>query len=480
VASEDEKRGKDLAELARLLFLWLQDNELSGIQGLKEIPPGDFELYAGTYHERKRTRNALDNRLVPNLWTGEPAELKRFQELQLGSSHLVLVDNPNHIVQLPDGRRFGQNRIVEAQPGSRLDRAGALVTIEPELDSRDADDATLGRTRNYDICTLLRRVDMVWDDVNEAVQARFRYPALLTYDAPRLAYDMNVTSVIVPANDDPREFRDTLYNTATYKNRRLVAQDDGGDYYRKWRAAKPRDPKERDFRPTLLHDDYLKDCFTEVLMKKGDDVLLVELPAGRALYRLLRDDRRPRRKPSDALTVQPLLVIGQLDPRSAVELAAAKATRTTDTPLIVPIRAVLFHAIDGGNDVPSVRRGGLAYTGGPPTRFTIDYRAYVRWYHGEKVDLGDDENWFQSFVDTFFAGSAYVIDLEHPRPGVVLKGQVLKPDVNREELFLKPLRAAAAEAKGPVQKRLQDLLAWCQASPYRFVFLRSTDFGPEG
>jgi hypothetical protein len=472
VSSEDEKRGKDLAELARLLLLWLQDNELPGIQGLRDTPPGDFELYAGTYHK-------LPRKLLPILWTAEPAELKRFQELRRGITHVVLVDNPHHAVQLPDGRWFNQNRIVEAQPGGRLDREGALVTVDPELDSRDADDETLGRTRNYDVSAVLRRVDMVWDDFEEAVQARFKYPKLLSYpDPPRLAYDMNLKNIITPADTVPREFRDTLYYTATYKNRETIGQDDAGDHYDKWRAT-ARSKKRRDFRPTLLSDDYLKDCFKEFVMKKGDDVLLVELPEGRAFYRLLRN-RRPRRKPSDALTVQQLPVIGTLDPRSPAQIAADKAVGTTDTPLVHPVRAVLFHCVEGGNDVPTVRRGNLDFSGGPRTRFMIDYRAYVRWYHGEKVNLGADEKWFQSFVDTFFADAVYLLDLEHPHPGVNLEGQVIKPDVDRGELFLKPLRAAHATAQGPAQKRLKKILDWAEASPYRFVFLRGTDYGAEG
>jgi hypothetical protein len=480
VATGDEKRGRDLAELARLLLLWLQDNELPGIQGLKDSPPSTFEFYAGTYHGLQRNQQrALDNRILPNMWTSEPAELKRFQELRLGVSHHLLVDNPQHVVQLPDGRRFGPNRIIEAKPGERLDREGALITVEPELDSREANDDTLGKTRNYDVCSVLRRVDMVWDDVDEAVQARFRWPALLQYDAPRLAYDVNVDQIIVPAGFDPHDFKETLYSTATYKNRERIMQDDGGDHYDKWRAAKPRSRAQRDFRPTMLSDSYLKDCFTEFVLKKGDDVLLVELPAGRAYYRLLRNNRPPR-KPSDALSVRPLFVIGKLDSRSPAQIAEDKAVGTTDTPLVLPVRAVLFHCVDGGSVVPAVRRGNLDYSSGPVTRFTVDYRAYVRWYHGEKLDLGADENWFQSFVDTFFADSAYVIDLEHPQPGVDLTGQVTKPDLDREELFLKPLRAGVANAEGPVKEQLQKLVAWCDASPYRFVFLRGTDYGPEG
>jgi len=480
MASGDEKRGKELAELARLLLSWLQDNELPGIQGLKDASPSDFELYAGTYHILQRNQQrALDNRLLPNLWTTEPAELKRFQELRLGVSYLLLVDNPNHIVHLPDGRSVGHNRIVEAKPGGRLDRDGALITVEPELDSRRADNDTLGKTRNYDISSVLRRVDMVWDDVDEAVRARFRWPVLLQYDAPRLAYDMNVDQIIVPAGLDPRQFKETLYFTATYKNRERIMQDDGGDHYDKWRAPKPRGKAQRDFRPTMLSDFYLKDCFTEFVMRKGDDVLLVELPAGRAFYQLLRNDRTPR-KPSEALSVRPLIVIGQLDPRSPAQIAADKAAGATDTPLVLPVRAVLFHCVDGGNVTPTVRRGNLDYSGGPVRRFTVDYRAYVRWYHGDKVDLGADENWFQSFVDTFFADSAYVVDLEHPKPGVDLTGQVTKPNVNREELFLKPLRAGLANAQGPVKDQLQKLVKWCEESPYRFVLLRGTDYGPQG
>jgi hypothetical protein len=473
VASEDEKRGKDLANLARLLLLWLHDNELPGIHGLSgDTPPDDFELYAGTYH-------ALSRKRLPNLWTAEPAELKRFQELRCGITHVVLVDNPHHAVQLPDGRWFTQNRIVEAQPGGRLDREGALVTVEPELDSRDPDE-TLGRTRNYDISYVLRRVDMVWDDFEEAVQARFKYPELLSYpDPPRPAYDLNLKEIIAPAGTVPREFRDILYYTATYKNHETIGQRDEGDHYDKWPGGTARSKKRREFRPTLLSDEYLKDCFKEYVMKKGDDVLLVELPAGRAFYRLLRN-RRPRRKPSDALTVQQLPVIGTLDSRSPAQIAADKAVGTTDTPLVHPVRAVLFHCVDGGNEVPTVGRGKLDFSGGPRTRFMIDYRAYVRWYHGQKVNLGADATWFQSFVDTFFADAVYLVDLERPRPGIDLKGLVKLPDLNREELFLKPLRAAYATAQGPTQKQLKKILDWADASPYRFVFLRGTDYGPEG
>jgi hypothetical protein len=483
VASEDDKRGKDLAELARLLFLWLQDNELPGIQGLKGSEPSDFELYAGTYHELPfNFRGTLDKRVLPFLWRTESAELERFGELKLGVSHVVLVDNPlQPVVQLPDGREVGYNRIVEAKPGAPLDREGAFITVEPELDSRDADDQTLNTTLNFDISSVATRVDMVWDDVDEAVQVGFRWPKLLQYDdAPRLRFDMNVNQIIVPAGLDPRTFKETLYFAATYKNRETIMQEDAGDHYNKWRADKPRGKEQRDFRPTMLSDAYLKDCFKEWVMKKGDDLLRVELPAGFVFYRLLRNTKRPQRKPSDALSVQPLTVIGKLDRRSPAQIAEDKAAGTTDTPHTHPVPAVLFHCVDGGHVVPTQGRGNLRFSSGPP-RFSVDYRAYVRWYHGEKLNLGADENWFQSFVDTFFADSAYVVDLEHPRR-YDRRGKVVKPDLpdlNREELFLKPLRAGATNADGPLKDQLQKLVKWCEESPYRFVFLRGTDYGPE-
>src|SRR5205823_7718989 len=127
MASADEKRGRDLAELARQFLLWLRDNELPGVEGFRYATIDEFNLCAGTYHRIEASSSrALDNRILPNLWVGEPKELKRLQSLRLGISFVLLVNNPHDVVELPDGRKFPRNQIVSA-PNIPLEQPGALI-----------------------------------------------------------------------------------------------------------------------------------------------------------------------------------------------------------------------------------------------------------------------------------------------------------------------------------------------------------------
>ncbi|HET6346580.1 MAG TPA: hypothetical protein VFH51_16730, partial [Myxococcota bacterium] len=88
MTTKDEKLGEELAELARQFLLWLENNELPGVPGLKGARHDFFKLYAGTYHKLDRVSgNLFDQRLLPNLWTDRPDELRRMQSLRLGISH---------------------------------------------------------------------------------------------------------------------------------------------------------------------------------------------------------------------------------------------------------------------------------------------------------------------------------------------------------------------------------------------------------
>jgi hypothetical protein len=92
--SDDAKRGRELAELARQFFVWLRQNELPGLPGLKGVPFDHFQAYAGIYRKLKASQQRLlDNRVLPNLWFGEPAEQRRLQSLKLGVSYFLLVNN---------------------------------------------------------------------------------------------------------------------------------------------------------------------------------------------------------------------------------------------------------------------------------------------------------------------------------------------------------------------------------------------------
>jgi len=478
----DEECGRRLAELARQFLLWLRDNELPGIRGLRDTEIGQFELYAGTYHAKRSSGLVYD---LPNLWLSDPAEVRRLRSLRLGVSHLLLLTNEHDIVTLTDGRKFHRNRIVEVG-NVPLERPGALMTVSPVLDSRTADDKTLSTVRRFDICSISQRIDLVWDDAEAAAQAHFKYPFILAYETPRLAYEVNVQKVLPPQQilPDPnsnaydrilvqraRAFRETLYFTATYANRRRVA-DRGGDYYAKWRADKPT-ARDRQFRPTLLTDTYLKECFTEFVMKKGDDVLMVELPEARAFYRLIQKPPSRQKPYGPSLSVEPLLTIStRLAPPTGAELAkrAGRAAPDDDTPIAYPVPAVLFHAVDGGENLPTVlRRGKLDYSGGPPTRVVVDYKAYVRWLHNDSnLNLGSDDAWLESFRDAFFGDAAYPLDLT----GTTI-------EAHTHDIFLSSLRAEAGESVGPIKERLNQLIEWCE-QPNHVVFTQGMRFGPDG
>src|SRR5688572_736981 len=161
----DDKRGRELAELARQFLLWIRDNELPGVPGLRGAQPDFFQIHAGIYRKLKRSRSQpFNNKLIPNAWSGEPAEQKRFQEPRLGITHVLLINNPVDLITLPDGRQLERNRIVPASREVPLDRPNAMIAVSPSLDSLEADDATLGLVRNYGFSAILPRTDLVYDD----------------------------------------------------------------------------------------------------------------------------------------------------------------------------------------------------------------------------------------------------------------------------------------------------------------------------
>ncbi|HZN17943.1 MAG TPA: hypothetical protein VFB84_07100 [Micromonosporaceae bacterium] len=466
MTTKDEKLGEELAELARQLLLWLQDNDLPAVPGLRMAMHDDFRLYAGTYHRLDR----FGGKLLPNLWANQPDEQRRMQALRLGISHVLLVGNPNEDVTLPDGRTYGSNRIVltkrppDGVTDVPIDRPGALMTVKPQLSSRTADDPTLGRTQNYDFAVIRDRVDLVYDDAATAAALGFRYPYLLDYQTPRRIFEANVQDVPIPQQLEPppgplhdrvlaqriREFREYLYHNATYHNRRRVAER-GGDYYGKYRAKVPLDKRQRQFRPTLLSDDYLTENFIELVMKRGDDLLLIDLPDSRHLYRLLWEPQQGR---TPKLTVQFLATIG----------GAAGGAATKEPEL--PVNAVVFRAVDGADEPPTqVRFGNLDYKGGLPEELVVDYKAFLRWYYNDqRLRYRSDAEWLDAFVDVFFGDQTYPVELSTI--------PVHAPD--REPLFLGALRQAAGEGPpGPIKDRLAELVAWCddpKMKDQRFVF----------
>lgn len=477
MANADDTRGHKLAELARQFLLWLQDNELPQIAGLRGAPLNLFELYAGVYRKAEWIRGGpFDVKLPPGLALGAEAEQRRFAGLRLGGTHVLLLTHPEANTKAPDGTLVRRNRIVAAGKAA-LTQPGALVTVAPLLDSLKADEATIHSLLCFDFTSIQHRADLVWDDAAEGARSGIKYPFIFAYETPRRAYLDDLQDVLVPSEIEPkpgsnryaetlakrtREFREHLYHNATYSNRRRVAED-GGGYYAKWSVDEPFNQRERQFGVTMLSDDYLKECFFEFVMKENDDLLMVELGRARYLYRLLWEPPSPKAAAPTRFSVQHMVTIGE-PPKPTPKYKDEEGDEMGGTLAITyPVRAAIFHALEGGNELPQLKFGKLDPPSSLPQRFVVDYKAFVRWYYDKAwLALGSDEKWFDSFVDTLFGDASYMIEL-----------QGLHVDVDRDALFLNALSTEAAQGEGPIQERMQAMVAWCKEKPDRFFSPRA-------
>jgi hypothetical protein len=488
VADADDKLGRELAEVAREFLLWLKTNELPKIPGLKGTPPSHFELYAGVYRRAAWLRGLpFERKLPPGLGMGSPDDQKRFAGLGIGATHLLLVSHPETDAIAPDGTPVRRNRIV-ADGKVPLEQAGALVTVRPVLDSLKADQTTIGSTIAFDFSSVQHRADLVWDDADEGRRSAVGYPFIFGYETPRHAWTAAVKDLPIPAEIQPRPstngyaqllarrvlaYREDLYHHATYSNRKRAAED-GGAYYAKWKEDEPFRPAQRRFGVAALSDQYLKECFFEFVMKRDDNVLMIELGGMRHLYQLMWETSL-RNGGQPVFTVRPLVSIGDTPP-VPTRLKRKGAGDDDDSgkgdgDLRFPVRAVVFRAIDGGAHLPQLRYGNLEYPGGLPKRFAVDYKAFVRYYYGDqRVDPGSDDDWFHSFVETFFADASYVVTVEG-----------FKVRVDRDALFLDALRNEAKQSGGPIGERLNELVAWCEneTKGQRFVFTKGMRFGSD-
>lgn len=476
---DDAKRGHELAELARQFILWLRKNELPQLPGLRSSPLDHFKLYAGVYRKASWIRGLpTERKLPPGLAMGSVAEQRRFAGLRLGGTHVLLVAPHEAKSVAPNGQLVRRNRIVDTSQGLGVDRPGAFKTMDPLLDSLEANEKTIASMSCFDFTSIEHRADLVWDDAAEGVRSGVKYRFIFSYETPRRAYLEDVQKLLVPTElqasspqvtlQRTRQYKEHLYHHATYFNAEIEwDRDEMGEYYRKWKADEPFNPKQRQFKVDLLTDKYLKQCFREFVMKEDDDLLMIAAGPAKVVYRLLWEPPKRTQPAPMRFSVQYLLTIGD-PPTPAPKGKDADRDETGGTiPFVFPVRAVIFHAIDGGKNLPDLRFANLSYPSSAPIRFIADYKGLVRWYYDKPyLDLGNDETWFQSFVDLFFGDSSYIVDMEG-----------LHVSVDRGELFLKTLKAESTQGNGPVQKKMKDLVDWCEANPDRYVFTKGMRFG---
>jgi hypothetical protein len=395
MAQADDDRAAHLAELVRELLLWLRDNEPPGLPGLKGAPPSRFDVFAGVY--RKLAGGLFGSGKISD-FGGDPEEARRLRALNLGASHVLLLGNPSN--ETWDGVTFHvENELYLA--GGDLERPGAIRVHDPVLDSLAANRDTLATNLHFTFAGLIDRADLVWDDAAEAKRLGFRYQWIFDYEPRRLPYEMNLRDIIPDAEAGSlEEFRHYLYWFATYENRDRAAEE-GGDYYRKWLAPTPLNSKDRIYKPTKLSNDYLRECWHEYVLKRDEDYVMFKADGSAHVFRL---GRRPVKGHPwrTELTVDPVLRFHD----STTGLASSASL-----PGRLPV--YVFHAFDGARTLPAQMksRGKADLSGLWNGRFAFDYKASVRWFLGiRERDAGNDEDWFDTFIDALFPDAIYPVD----------------------------------------------------------------------
>lgn len=456
MASADEKRAAELAELARQWFLWLREHELPGVPGSKGLTPSDVRMFAGAYRAVPNAGTWIGGRgslvgLV-DFW-GDAEEQRRLRAVGAGAKHVLLICDPE--VQTWDGTGFlVQNELYLAGNGD-LAKPGAIAVNDPALDSTKSDAATLASWKHYTFAGLIDRVDLGWDDAAEAARAGFDkdYRWIFDYETPRRAYRQNVRDLIpIEPASSLTEFREYLYWYATYKNRRR-ASERGGDYYAKWKAASPDKKEQRIYRPTFLSTDYLRECFREYVLQRNCSYLLIAAPGQHLLYYLT---------PVPAKGTKPATL------NVTLALRFHDLAQSPDGGAIPrPMQVVIFYAYDGGKHQPAPmgQRGHADLGGVASGRYAYDYKAAVRWFFGKQLrDPGEDFAWFSLFERFLFPDAIYPID-------GTLRG------VDSCTMTVEQVAAMAEGASGTIKDRLAEIVAAARQRPdLRFV-VKGTVYG---
>src|SRR5690349_6509270 len=99
--SADEIRGKQHAELARQLLLWLQDHDLPNVPGTKGTKFEDYVFVAGTYRKLELSPSEFQKFNVQQLSDHELEEQKRIIDLGLLMKYVLMIYNPPNWIELP-------------------------------------------------------------------------------------------------------------------------------------------------------------------------------------------------------------------------------------------------------------------------------------------------------------------------------------------------------------------------------------------
>ncbi len=253
-----------------------------------------------------------------------------------------------------------------------------------------------------------------------------------------------------------------MRKTATYREARSPAEEglegDGnkgegnGTYYAKYRGDPTMEPESREFTLANLSDEYILDSVFQLILERDQNLdegyVAIETVSGSvAIYRLTMEQRKAM--------AQPLLVRLVLDPDDALR------------PEVPWVHCLFFHALDGSakqTGIPGRRK--LKRYVIPSGRVLLDYRAYVRSYYGmTRLEQGDDADWLDMFVETYFSDAFYPIRLDG-----------LMPEVR--ERLLERARDAVKAAEEPFKSQLKEVLDKMERQTDFAFLIQGEQFGP--
>ncbi len=451
----DDARAAQLAELARQLFLWLDQNPLPELDTVA-IDPARSRMHAGIYRKLVRAPG-LGRGTIVRFWD-DPDDERWLRTHRCGVDYVLLVSDPH--AERWDLQRFYEENEVYPVPGVPLDRPGAIAINDPVLDSREARVDVLAQVVHHTFAGLVNRSDLVWDDAAEAVRCHVRgeYRWIFDYEVPRPDYQRNVNEILpINAGDDVVELRRYLYHSSTYAERTRVMTT-GGDYYNKWRTNPSKGGADREFRPIRLTREYLLESWHEYVLQRDESYLLVKVPGVHMVYRLRLQPAKPGAAAGSALEVRPVLRFFNRHQARAGDLPAKP----------VAAELVIFHAIDGQRDLPAQMpsRGAMELSGDSSGRHAYDYKAALRWLLGDQDVLHPerDEDWFRLFHETLFGDPVYPIDgaLAYVEECTFSAAEVL---------------ALADDTSGELRRVLDDHRAAATGSNLRYV-MKGWIYGP--
>jgi hypothetical protein len=330
---------------------------------------------------------------------------------------------------------------------------------------------------------LKRRADLVWDDDAELAACQFPNTDVATELGTRVRQEVYGGSLLhiklppgemgVSSVEGDATFAAAAAEKATYA-------EFSGDwlYYPKWRQPKPVERKHRRFEMDHLSDDYLRHNFQAFDLQKDSVYLLLRIPAAgvSALLRLYLDEPLLGQTLfHEVITVQGLSTVGdhfammseilhptervREKPRAEAWFVYALEGTTAPPPFFAKTVAaapdlslnVMEQVVDPQYMVQSIR--GL-----PWHQIEEDHRRWsARDWLRELIRLRFSEPWVWFMKD----------------PGIEMAYEI-----NREELFLRELRAEIARTTGPMKERLQTFLQTAQSDPGLHLVRRGRRFGP--